>query len=123
MKKNNFVFKKDKTKINNNNMNNNTNNIINKEQNIINRNNIYSKSSIDKIKDITEKNTGNKIEIKKNKNIIIFDCKYKEEKNIIYFRLNISKYNKDFFTISPVLIKGNQFGFKNIIEKIKNKLM
>ena len=120
MNKNNLVFKNDKKKINNN-ININANNIINKEQNLINRNNFYSKLPIDKIKDIIEKITGNKVDIKKNKTLINFDCKFKEGNNIINFRLNISKNHKDFFTISPILIKGNQY--KNIIEKIRNKLM
>ena len=84
---------------------------------------IYSKVSIDKIKDIVENNIGNKIEVKKNKNIIIFDCKYKEGNNIINFRLNLSKNYKDFFSITPNLIKGNQNIYKLIIDKIKNKLM
>ena len=118
MNKNNIVFKKDKKKINNISS-------INKEPNMINNTNkiIYSKVSIDKIKDIVENNIGNKIEVKKNKNIIIFDCKYKEGNNIINFRLNLSKNYKDFFSITPNLIKGNQNIYKLIIDKIKNKLM
>ena len=118
LNKNNLAFKKEKKKINN---------INNKEQNINNNGylskNIYSKTPFEKIKENVEKITGNKIDLKKNKNSLIFECKYKEGNNIIYFRLNISKNHKDFFIISPILIKGNQSIYKTILEKIKNKLM
>ena len=117
LNKNNLAFKKEKKKINN---------INNKEQNINNNGylskNIYSKTPFEKIKENVEKITGNKIDLK-NKNSLIFECKYKEGNNIIYFRLNISKNHKDFFIISPILIKGNQSIYKTILEKIKNKLM
>jgi hypothetical protein len=118
LNKNNLAFKKEKKKINN---------INNKEQNINNNGylskNIYSKTPFEKIKENVEKITGNKIDLKKNKNSLIFECKYKEGNNIIYFRLNISKNHKDFFIISPILIKGNQSIYKTILEKIKNKFM
>ena len=123
--KNNFVFKKDKKKLNNN-INNNKehilNNVGNNITNYINRN-IYSKASIEKIKESVEKIIGNKCELKKSKNSVFLDCKYKDGSNIINFKLNFATNHKDFFTISPVFIKGNQNIFKNIIEKIKNKLM
>ena len=133
MNKNNFVFKKEKKKtsnLNNNNnikeQNNNLTNNTNTGNNVVNLNinrNIYSKTPIDKTKENVEKITGNKVDIKKIKNTLFFDCKYKEGIHVIYFRLNISKNHKDFFTISPILIKGNQNIYKAIVDKIKNKLM
>ena len=125
--KNNFIFKKDKKTSNLNyknkeeNTNLNTNNSTG--NNIINLNikkDIYSKATIDKIKEIVEKIIGNKVDIKKNKSSYILKCTYKEG---ISFKLNISKNHKDFFTISPILISGNQNIYKAIVEKIKNKLM
>ena len=122
--KNNFVFKKDPKKINNMNIkeynvNTNGNNPISTN---INKN-IYSKTSIEKIKENVEKIIGNKVQMKKNKNWIIIECKYKEGNNSIKFILNISKNNKDFFVISPCLVKGKEYIYKSIIDKIKNKLM
>ena len=126
--KNNFIFKKDKKRTSNLNYKNkeentnlNTNNSTG--NNIINLNikkDIYSKATIDKIKEIVEKIIGNKVDIKKNKSSYILKCTYKEG---ISFKLNISKNHKDFFTISPILISGNQNIYKAIVEKIKNKLM
>ena len=101
------------------NVNNNGNNPISTN---INKN-IYSKTSIEKIKEIVEKIIGNKVQMKKNKNLIIIECKYKEGNNSIKFILNISKNNKDFFVISPCLVKGKEYIYKSIIDKIKNKLM
>ena len=119
MNKNNLAIKKEKKKFTS----------INREQNINNNGNlnvnkyIYSKTSIEKLKENVEKITGNKIELKKSKNSLFMECKYKEGNNFVYFRLIISKNHKDFFTISPIFIKGNHFIYKAIAEKIKNKLM
>ena len=122
MNKNNLALKKEKKKINNKEQNNNNKEINNNINFNINRN-IYSKASIEKIKDTVEKIVGNKIDIKKYKNFVIIDCKYKEASNSIYFGLTISTNHKEFVTISPKLVKGSQNIFKYIIEKIKNKLM
>ena len=126
MNKNNLVLKKGKKKINNNssinNKEQNNNGIGNNFNYNINRN-IYSKASIEKIKDSVEKIIGNKIDIKRYKNFVILECKYKEGSNNINFGLTISTNHKEFVTISPKLVKGNQNLFKYIIEKIKNKLM
>ena len=118
------MTKKEKKKVNNINHkeqknNNNMNNVVNLN---INRN-IYSRLSIEKIRENVEKIIGNKTEIKKYKNSLFMECKYKGGSSIICFRLTISKNHQDFFTISPIIIKGNQDSFKLLIEKIKNKLM
>ena len=124
LNKNNLILKKDKKKNNNgNNKELNVNNIRKNDGNLNINRNIYSKASIEKIKENIEKIIGNKFDLKKSKNSLIFECKYKEGSNIIYFRLNITKNNKDFFTITPILLKGNHYIFKLIMEKIKNKLM
>ena len=120
--KNNFVFKKDKKKVINNNkeyhLNISGNNTINNS----NRN-IYSKSSIEKIKESVEKIIGSKSELKKYKNSVFLECKYKDGSNSVNFKLNFATNHKDLFTISPIFVKGNQNMFKIIIEKIKSKLM
>ena len=120
--KNNFVFKKDKKKVINNNkeyhLNISGNNTINNS----NRN-IYSKSSIEKIKESVEKIIGSKSELKKYKNSVFLECKYKDGSNSVSFKLNFAMNHKDLFTISPIFVKGNQNMFKIIIEKIKSKLM
>ena len=125
LNKNNLVTKKEKKKVNNINhkeQKNNTNNLNNVVNLNINRN-IYSRLSIEKIRENVEKIIGNKTEIKKYKNSLFMECKYKGGSSIICFRLTISKNHQDFFTISPIIIKGNQDSFKLLIEKIKNKLM
>ena len=120
--KNNIVLKKDKKKLINNNkeyhLNISGNNTINNS----NRN-IYSKSSIEKIKETVEKIIGNKIELKKYKNSVFLECKYKDGSISVSFKLNFAMNHKDLFTISPIFIKGNQNMFKIIIERLKSKLM
>ena len=120
--KNNFVFKKDKKKVINNNKEYHLNISGNNKINNSNRN-IYSKSSIEKIKESVEKIIGSKSELKKYKNSVFLECKYKDGSNSVNFKLNFATNHKDLFTISPIFVKGNQNMFKIIIEKIKSKLM
>ena len=123
--KNNLVYKKDKKKAMNNMNNNKENHLYNTGNNMANNSNryIYSKTSIEKIKENVEKIIGNKTEIKKYKNTFFLECKYKDGSNSVNFKLYFATNHKDIFTISPIFIKGNQNIFKIIIEKIKNKLM
>ena len=103
-------------KINGKNVNNNMNN-----------NNIMCRKSIDKIKEIVEKIVGHKVNLISIKNPPIknLECKYIEGANIINFILNINKSSgqKDYVTITPTLIVGNENTYKQVIEKIKNKLI
>ena len=91
--------------------------------------NIYSNKSFEKVKEYVEIIIGNKTNITKHKNSPnkLLECKYKEGNNIINFILNISQNSqntakKNYFVISPTLIKGNSNIYNAIIEKIKNKL-
>ena len=81
--------------------------------------NIYTKKSIERIKECVEKTTGNKISGIKNINNSIKQIEFKHNKGII--ALNISKSN-DYLVINPKLIKGNMMAYRMIIDKIRNKL-
>ena len=87
---------------------------------------IYSKQSIDKIKENVERIISNKVNISRHKNSSIkhLECKYKDGSNSLNFILNISKNSgqRDYLIVSPALIKGNSKTFKLIFEKIKNKI-
>jgi hypothetical protein len=144
-KKNNFLFNKDK-KIhkfgfpNFKNLNQFNRNVIYEKQLFItncndNRingkngyiNNIKCRKSVDKIKEIVEKIVGHKVNLinLKNPPIKNLECKYIEGPNAINFILNINKNSgkKDYVTISPTLIIGNENTYKQVIEKIRNKLI
>ena len=150
-KPNNFLFNKDK-KVNNiryknfkniSQFNNNFNNIIlekkhintshnnsinSENKNIINNNNennmnIYSKKSVDKIKEVVEKTIGSKVNIINDKNSFVkhFECKFKE--GIFILNISLNSEQKDYLVISPSLKKGNSNTYRILIDKIKNKLM
>ena len=152
-KPNNFLFNKEK-KVNslkhkkfknigqfNNNFNNlildkryvnTTNNYSNIEKkNAMNNNNngnsmnICCKKPVEKIREIIEKVTGNKVIYLKEKNPLIkhFDCKFKEESNFVSFTLKIINREKEYLIVSSSFKNGNPNLYKIIIEKIKNKLI
>ena len=93
----------------------------------VNINNIKCRKSVDKIKEIVEKIVGHKVNLISIKNPPIknLECKYKEGSNAINFILNINRNpgQKDYVTISPTLIVGNENTYKQVIEKIRNKLI
>ena len=104
---------------------NNKDNKINGKN--VNNNNIKCKKSVDKIKEIVEKIVGHKVNLItiKNPPIKNLECKFIEGSNAINFILNISKNpgQKDYVTISPTLIVGNENIYNQVIEKIRNKLI
>ena len=104
---------------------NNRDNKINGKN--VNTNNIKCRKSVDKIKEIVEKIVGHKVNLItiKNPPIKNLECKYIEGSNAINFILNISKNQgqKDYVIISPTLIVGNENIYKQVIEKIRNKLI
>ena len=106
------------------NSNNKDNKINGKNGNI---NNIKCKRSVDNIKEIVERIVGHKVNLItiKNPPIKNLECKYIEGSNAINFILNINKNQgqNDYVTISPTLIVGNENTYKQVIEKIRNKLI
>ena len=90
-------------------------------------NNISCKKPVSKIKEIVEKIVGHKVNLIsiKSPSYINLECKYKEGSNDINFILNITKNSgqKDNLTISPTLIFGNENTYRQVIEKIRNKLI
>ena len=146
-KKNNFLFNNKDKKIhkfgfpNLKNLNQFNKNVIYEKQLFITNNNnkdfqingkninsnISCKKPVSKIKEIVEKIVGHKVNLIsiKSPSYINLECKYKEGSNDINFILNITKNSgqKDNLTISPTLIFGNENTYRQVIEKIRNKLI
>ena len=84
---------------------------------------LKSKLSLNKIKQIIKKYVGNNVIESKDNGIFKYICKTKFGKDELIFHLELISKTYDSFTLKGILVKGETKWYKELISKIKEKIM
>ena len=84
---------------------------------------LKTKLSLNKIKQIIKKYVGNNVIESKDNGIFKYICKAKFGKDELIFHLELISKTYDSFTLKGILVKGETKLYKELIYKIKEKIM